>query len=80
MTDRKFYKRVYRVEILSESPIPAGRDLEDVLFEATEGDYSGAVQEEEEVVLTGAEAAKELIKQRSDPDFFGLTDDGEDVK
>ena len=79
MTARKFYKKVYRVEVLSMEPIPDGIELENVLEESTVGWYSSDIHEDAETVLNGEDMAKELVKQRSDPGFFGLTSDGNDV-
>lgn len=80
MTNRKFYKKVYRIEVLSENRIPDGMELPDVLQEAEVGDYSADIQEDAEIVLNGEDAAKELEKQGSDPGFFNLTPDGDDVE
>lgn len=76
---RKFYKTVFRVEVLSEDE-PVG-DLElDALHDLiTNGDCSGEVNREEPVELTGAEAAAALLEQRSDPSFFNLDEDGTDL-
>ena len=79
MTNRKFYKRVYRIEVLSESRIPDDLELRDVLVEAELGEYSADITDESDIVLNGADASQELMKQRSSPEFFRLTPDGDDV-
>lgn len=78
MTTRKFHKRIYTVEILSEKPIPDSMDLMDVVNEADHGDYSGDVLKEIDTVINGRQAAAALMKQGSSPEFFGLTKDGDD--
>jgi hypothetical protein len=45
----------------------------------TDGECSGDVGVLPETVLDGKDAADALIAQGSDPNFFRLTDDGEDT-
>jgi len=78
MTDRKFYKTVIKIEVLSEEPIPAGMEYENVIHECKEGDWSMRPLGEKETVLDGKQAARALLNQGSDPSFFGLTEDGND--
>lgn len=80
MTDRKFYKTVMKLEILSEEPIPPGTEWEHVINEAKEGDYSMRELGEKETVLNGKQAARALLLQGSDPSFFRLTKDGDDTE
>jgi hypothetical protein len=80
MTKRKFYRTVIQIEILSEEPYECDA-LEDVTYDITEGHCSGelkdVVRNEEK---TGKEMAALLVAQRSDPEFFQLTEDGEDLE
>jgi hypothetical protein len=78
MTKRKFYKKTYTVEILSETPFPEPMCLGCALHEAEEGDYSARITENPPSEIDGAEAAQSLIAHSSDPAFFSLTADGED--
>ncbi len=80
MTKRKFYKTTYKTVILSEEPIPESMDLRDALAEATDGSYSGDVVSQSTVVINGKQAARALLKQRSSPSFFQLTNTGEDAQ
>lgn len=79
MTKRTFYKTTITVEVLSEEPIPAGVSLEQIAYEAVNGDYSMNTIGTDEVVLNGKQAADALLEQGSDPMFFGIDDDGNDV-
>jgi hypothetical protein len=79
MTNRKFYKTVIPMEILSEEPIPEGIEVERIMEEATSGDYSARMLPLSREVLDGQQAAEALLSQGSSPDFFSLTLDGEDV-
>lgn len=79
MTDRKFYKTVIKFEVLSEEPIPAGMEYENIVHECKEGDWSMRPLGEKETELNGKQAARALLKQGSDPAFFSLTEKGEDA-
>lgn len=78
MSNRIFYKTVINVEILSEDPFEWD-DLNDVHYAITNGDCSGLVEESYRTVLSSQEAAKELIRHSSDPNFFDLDNDGNDT-
>ena len=79
MTTRQFYKRTITLEILSEDKIQNGVSLQQILWEAVEGNYSMQTVDETNAILTGKEAAAGLFNQGSDPSFFQLTDDGNDA-
>jgi hypothetical protein len=76
---RSFYKTTYVVEVLSEEPIPDQLTLGQVIAEAEEGGYSSQVTSTTTAVLDGPAAAQELLAQRSEPAFFRLTGDGDDL-
>jgi hypothetical protein len=78
MSTRKFYKRIFQVEVLSEDPIPEEMDLDGLHCQITDGEWSGVVTALNEEVVDGARMAELLIHQGSDPGFFRLTDKGED--
>ena len=80
MTKRKFYRTTIQIEILSEEPYTSV-SLEDINYDITDGHCSGelkdVVRNEEK---SGKEMAALLMAQRSDPEFFQLTEDGEDLE
>ena len=78
MTDRKFYRTVVQAEVLSESPI-SQVDLAALHYMITEGDCSGQVKTMLQEELDGKHAAEALLNQASDPSFFNLTENGDDV-
>lgn len=78
MTDRKFYKRVVRVEILSEDPI-GEVTLETIAEQVMTGDWDGWTEWEDLQEMNGKEAAEALISHQADPEFFGLTEDGREI-
>lgn len=75
---RKFYKTEIKVTVLSEDPYDY-ESLSQVAFDIEGGDCSGEVKVIKKERLTGKEAAKALQKQGSDPEFFQLTEEGEDI-
>jgi len=77
---RKFYKRTYKIELLSEEPLRDDLSLETIAYEMSEGHCSGVVIDEGEKILTASKMAKELVAQGSDPEFFQITENGEDTE
>lgn len=76
---RKFYKTVLKVEVLSEEPFMC-EDLGQVGYAITEGDCSGVMYRGGSRKISAKTMAKELVKQGSDPEFFGLDDKGNDLE
>jgi hypothetical protein len=82
LSKRKFYRTLIQVEILSEDPFNEWpHDLPAIDYAITNGPCSGNVTElvtDEE--CDGPSMVKLLKAQGSDPEFFGLTDEGEDIE
>lgn len=76
---RTFYKTIISIEVLSEDPLPDQIDLNDIAYGITDGDWSGTVEKSFEKTLTGPETAVALADQGSDPEFFQLDEDGNDI-
>lgn len=77
MTARRFYRTIISVEVLSEEPV----DFFDLahVHEAIMTDCSGSWEVVATEEVDGATMAKLLIAQASDPEFFSLTDEGEEA-
>jgi hypothetical protein len=75
---RKFYKTVIQVEVLSEEPFEYN-DLSDVHEQITYEYCSGRYSTVEVKTLTGRQAAKALLGQGSEPEFFLIDENGEDL-
>tara|TARA_Y100000310_G_C20395525_1_gene674913 strand:- start:157 stop:399 length:243 start_codon:yes stop_codon:yes gene_type:complete len=73
---RRFYKTVIEVEVLSEDEPYEFADLERLLYDITEGHFSGDIKVKGSDELSPRGAAQALLRQRSDPEFFGLDDEG----
>lgn len=71
MAIKTFYKSQVVIDIISEEEI-GDPSLEKILYQITEGDWSGSYSVKKVEVLTDDEARKALISQGSDPDFFSL--------
>ena len=78
MTNRKFYKTTFTIEVLSEEPI-GDISLSNLEYEITDGPYSGGTLIAKEVEIDGAECAEALLEQGSDPEFFDIDSEGYDL-
>lgn len=74
---RKFYRYVYRYEVLSEDPL-ADASLSELQSLCDEGPCVGRFLENEEKKLTAKQAVKALYDTGSEPGFFQLNEKGED--
>lgn len=71
MTDKKFFKSQVVIEILSEEDI-GDPSLEKIMYQITEGDWSGVYSVKKVETLDSEQMRIALIGQGSDPDFFSL--------
>lgn len=78
-SQRKFYKTVIQVTILSEDPYPVTYNLEQIHNDIQEGDCSGVYREIERKEINAEIAVKELMEQGSEPEFFQLDQEGNDI-
>jgi hypothetical protein len=81
MTDRKFYKTTIILDVLSEDyPVDENWDLDRIAEEGKDGMFSifWSVQKQKE--LNGKEIVNELIKQGSEPEFFDINEDGDELE
>jgi hypothetical protein len=71
--ERKFFKTIVTVEVISEgAPMDCVTDLRDLHAAIVDGPCSGDIKITAVKELTPGKAAAELIKQGSEPEFFGL--------
>ena len=80
MTKRKFYKTKWTIEVLSEDPIPTWMELENIIHEAKEGEFSMRESVDTVTELNGEQSVKALHQHGSDPEFFNLDEKGDDLK
>lgn len=77
MKKKVLYKSIIQIEVLSEEPIPQGMDIEEIMCECTDGEYSGkttVIIENKPVV--GKRAVNMVVNQGSDPEFFQMDSRG----
>ena len=79
MTERKFYRTVVEIEILSEEPY-SNENLSQIAYDITEGDCSGAYGVVNSETVDGKTMAEMLLNQGSDPGFFMLDEEGNDTE
>jgi hypothetical protein len=80
-TKKKLYRNVYVVEILSEEPLGDGMTLEQLQYEMLEGDCSGVVKHKYiDQEVRGRKAAKMVMAQGSNPEFFGMNEFGNEAE
>jgi len=79
--EKKIYRTVIRFEILSEEPIDESQSLESIAAECNEGAWSGRFLDGETFneSLTGMDAVRAVKAQGSDPEFFNMDMDGNDI-
>lgn len=75
-----FHRLVLELEILSEEPIPEDIQLAELAELITTGPCSGLITITKQGELCGKEMATALLAQGSDPEFFQLDDDGNDLE
>jgi len=81
MSERKFYKTTIHVEIVSEEPFSDGEELQDIVRSCITGGNSfkwDFVRNSEPI--DGQYAASMLMDQGSDPGFFQLDEQGNDLE
>lgn len=74
---RKFYKRVFKFEVLSEEPLNGDYDLSELDAMTDTGDCVGRFLDDDgNETLDGKAMAAALYEAGSEPGFFNLDDDG----
>ena len=77
----KYFKTKVTIEILSEeNAVGDGLTLDEINYEITQGHCSGKITTEEQTEVTSKEMAKLLQGQGSDPEFFQLDADGNELE
>jgi len=75
---RKFYKTVFELTVLSEAVLE-NMSLGELSYECMEGELSGSLTTKSVNGMTAKEAADALTAQGSDPEFFQLDSEGNDL-
>lgn len=76
---RKFFRQVYTIEVLTEDePMPDPVSLDYIHYQITQGYASGKLSATPAEQIEAKAMASMLRLQGSQPEFFNITDDGED--
>lgn len=67
------------MEVLSQDPIPDEAGLGEVIRNSIEGDYSMQYERTQSQEISGKTAAMLLVDQGSDPEFFGIDEEGKPI-
>jgi len=73
---KKFYRRVVKVELLSDEPFPDEMSLEQIAAGILDGPWSGRLETFIDEEVAPRRMARLLLRQASDPEFLGLSEDG----
>lgn len=78
---KKIYKTVIQITVLSEDPIPDGMDIEEITSNCYDGDYCGKGEFKKfNIPITGKNAADAVYDTGSDPEFFQMDDNGNEIE
>ena len=77
---RRFYKTIFKVEVLSEEAVPEDIDLDALYYEIDQGEYVGIVHKQSEVEVTPKQMARLLYAFGSEPNTFQLDDQGKYIE
>ncbi len=87
MTERKFYKSVFTLTILSEKPLSNNNEELEELVGAIYGNHVKQLPwprhgkiESESLEVNGADMAKLLQGQGMQPEFFEIDSNGDDIE
>lgn len=78
---KKIYRTVIQITVLSEEPLPDGMGLDELVANCEDGDFIGKFEDKEvNVPITGKEAAEAVIVTGSDPEFFQMDNEGNEIE
>jgi hypothetical protein len=78
-SNRTFYRTVVTITILSEDPYEFA-SIDMINYDITEGACSGQIEVGDSIPCDGVEMADLLHFQASDPGFFRLDNEGNDLE
>ncbi len=76
---RQFHRYEILIRVLTEDPIPSSMSLKDIIDEATTGGYNMSLERKVGTQINGPVAAKYLKSQGTEPEFFNLDSEGNDL-
>ena len=80
MAKKTLYRTVIQIEVLSEAPIEHNMSVSEIQNECDNGEYSGITNTlVSNQPIYGKVAAKKVIDQGSDTEFFNMDNDGNEI-
>jgi hypothetical protein len=76
---KTIYRTIVTIEVLSPEP-DIHTSLTDIADEMDNGEYSGAVSFGKPKPIKGKVAARTILAQGSDPEFFGMDERGNELE
>lgn len=71
-----YYRTKVMIEVLHDVILPQDMSLSQLAYEITEGSFSGVIDWGQSEQLSAKEMAEAAILQGSDPEFFGIDEEG----
>lgn len=75
----RFHRTIFLVEVLTDDGPYNPDSLEQIHRDIIDGPYSGTIKTTSSISISSKTMATLLKSQGSDPEFFNLTDEGEDL-
>ena len=81
MKKKTLYRTVIQIEVLSETPIEHSMSTAEIQQECDDGEFSGMTDTTvSNQPISGKDAAKLVIAQGTDVEFFNMDADGNEVE
>jgi len=82
MAKKPIYRNVLKFEILSDTPLDGSESLENIAYACDKGDCVGRFIENEVTneKLEGSEASHKLYVMGSQPEFFNIDNEGNEIE
>lgn len=78
---KTLYRSVFTLEVISPDPIPDNWFLGDIVSETVDGEYTGNINTTAlNEVIKGKDAVDAVKNQGTDPEFFFMDDDGNEIE
>lgn len=80
MAKKTLHRTVVSFVVLSDEPLEDNISLSDIEYETTDGQWIMGDKKLKKTELVGKVAVNEVYKLGSDPDFFFMDEDGNEVE
>lgn len=77
---KTIYKTTFTLIVLSEQPLPLGVSLSDIQYETDDGEWLLQALEGNKTELSGTEAVEAIKQAGSEPGFFNMDQEGNEIE